>query len=396
MLGSLRSLLGRSAGGPARTRLTSWDIGKERAEGERLFELANYAGAELHLARAVQGERGHESADQRILLRLELGEAQRRQYESRGDSAKLAEAEGTVRAAFELAARGGDRELLTQTLDALLTIAAQMGDLNEAESLMLQLEALHAKLRRPDPLQRARRLHTVGLLLKKLGKVREAVDSLSESTSIHEKALGEEHPETAHQLSALGEAQHLLGHHKDAQRCLRRAMRIHEKHEGLDSPAAAANLRALTESLEATGDIEGAATEYERILTLKLRMMGQNPDGIAETQWELAHRYLDWGHNSRARELLLEAVSTFARTGGSRLAAGYEALAQLEEENGCFQEALRLRLRAGNVWESIRAEHMPQLIKNLERQAYLFDLLGQRREADLVRDQLTTQEAGPQ
>lgn len=111
MLGSLRSLLGLSGSGLVGS-LAPWDLGKERKEGERLFEESDYAGAELHLARAVAGERGHESPEQRILLRLELGEAQRRQYQTQKASQKLAEAEGTVRAAVDLARSSGDRKFL--------------------------------------------------------------------------------------------------------------------------------------------------------------------------------------------------------------------------------------------------------------------------------------------
>ena len=387
MLGNLRSLLGL-AGSGAVGSLASWDLGKERKEGERLFEESDFAGAELHLARAVAGERGHESPEQRILLRLELGEAQRQQYQIEGASQKRAEAEATIRAAVDLARSSGDRELLLQALDALLTMAADCGYLEEAESLLQELDALDAKRRRRDPLQRALRLHRVGLVRQRHGRFHEAVEILTESTAIHEQTLGDLHPATAHQFSDLGAAHHALGNHAEAQRCLRRAVRIHEKHEGLDSPAAAVDLRVLTESLEAIGDIAGAAAEYERVLIAKLRMMGQDLDGIAEAQWELALRYLEWGNNSRARELLLEAVSTFERTGGLRLATAYEALAQVEEENACYQEALRLQQRAGRVWETLASEHIPELVRNLERQVVMLELLGQKQEAAFLREQL--------
>jgi tetratricopeptide (TPR) repeat protein len=391
MLGNLRSLLGLSGGGSVGSRLSSWDLGKEQKEGERLFEEADYAGAELHLSRAIEGERGHESPEQRILLRLELGEAQRRQDQSGAAAQKLADAEETVRSAVDLATRSGDRELFLQTLDVLLTITAERGNLEEAERLLEQLDVLEAKRRQRDPLQRAQRLHRLGLLRQRKGKFREAVEFLAASAAVHEQSLGDLHPATAEQFSALGAAHHAAGNHEEAQRCLRRAIRVHERHEGLDSPAAAVDLRILTESLEATGDIAGAAAEFERVLTAKLRMMGQDLDGIAEMQWELAQRYLDWGNNSRARELLLEAVATFERSGGVRLARGYEALARLEEDNGCFPEALRLGRRAGGVWASLEPEHLPELIGNLERQVALFELLGQHDEAAFLREQLTAQ-----
>ena len=255
--------------------------------------------------------------------------------------------------------------------------------------LMHQLDALEAKQRRRDPLRRALRLHLLGMLQRRHGKMREAVGSLTESAAIHEKVFGESHPSTAQQLSDLGGAHHALGEHAEAQRCLRRSIRIHEQHDGLESASAAVDLRILTESLEATGDTLGAASEFERILTLKLRMTGQDPDGIAEMQWELAHRYLDWGQNSRARELLLEAVATFERTGGTRLARGYEALARLEEENGCYQEALRLSVRAAKVWESANSENTLELIDNLEHQLFLLEVLGRSKDVSFVRDQLT-------
>jgi len=89
----------------------------------------------------------------------------------------------------------------------------------------------------------------------------------------------------------------------------------------------------LTESLESSGDIDGAAAQFERVLNLKLRTVGMNMDTVAEAQYQLAcvsrlARY------SRARELQMEAVGTFRRSGGERLARGYEALAQLEEDMG--------------------------------------------------------------
>ena len=54
----------------------------------------------------------------------------------------------------------------------------------------------------------------------------------------------------------------------------------------------------------------------------------------------------------------MEAVGTFKRTGGARLASGYEALAQLEEDTGHYHEALRELARAGKVWESVKSEHV--------------------------------------
>jgi hypothetical protein len=164
---------------------------------------------------------------------------------------------------------------------------------------------------------------------------------------------------------------------------------VHEQESGLESPEAVADLKMLTESLEASGDIDGAAAQFERVLNLKLRTVGMDMDTLAEVQFQLALRYRGWRRYSRARELLMEVVGTFKRTGGARLAAGYEALAQLEEDTGHYHEALRELARAGKVWESVKAQHVTELIRNLEHRVFLFDLLRQHKEAAYLREQAT-------
>jgi len=384
MFGSIKSLIALPA-----LRLAPWKPGvDERKEGERLFEKSDYAGAELHLAQAIlESEQRQESSDKRILLRLELAEAQRRQYEDGRYPQKLLDAEETIRTAFDLAARTGERGLTIQTLDASSVIATDRGDLDEAYRLVEEAAAMEAKLKHRDPMQSARRLHCLGSLRQKQGRLREAVDLLAESAAIHERSLGESHVATAHRLTDLGAVHHALGNHAEAQRCLRRAIRVHEQQGGLDSPAAAADLQILTESLEASGDIDGAAAQFERVLALKLRVVGQDLDMVADAQWELAQRYLGWRRYSRARELLMEAVGTFKRKGGARLASGYEAMAQLEEDTGHYHEALRELARAGKVWESVKSEHVAELIQNLEHRVFLFELLRQHKEAAFLREQ---------
>ena len=381
MFGNLRSLIGFSG---------NQQRGAERRAGEQLLEESDYQGAELHLAQAmVESERRQEPAAQRILLRLELAEAQRKQFRGGQDFHKLSGAEETVRSALELATRADERELLIQVLDELAAIATDRGQADEVQRLLQEAGDLEAKLKLRDPMAAARRLHRLGLLRQQRGELREAAQLLAESAAIHEQVLGESHVATAHRLSDLGAVHHALGNHAEAQRCLRRAIRVHEKEHGLESPEAAADLQMLTASFEASGDIEAAASQLERVLGLKLRVVGMNLDTVAEAQWELATRYMAWRRYSRAWELLMEAVATFKRTGGARLAKGYEALGQLEEDTGHYHEALQELARAAKAWESVKSEHVEDLIRNLKHRAFLFDLLRQPKEADFLRDQLS-------
>jgi tetratricopeptide (TPR) repeat protein len=387
MFERLRSRLRSSELAP---RLREWtaDRSEHQTEGERLFEEADYAGAELALAQAVlDGERRQHTPDKRILVRLELAEAQRKQVRPDGDPRKLAMAEQTIRSALELANKSAEYGLAVQCIDALAGIVADQGNLTEVEALAQEAAAMEGKAKRRDPMVAARRLRRLGRLRHSQGKSREAAEALAECVTLHEQALGTDHLETAHGMSELAALYHALGNHTETQRYLRSALKVHEQHGGLDGAEAVADRQLLTASFEASGDLDGAAALLERFLALKLRVVGVSIDEIADLQASLGHRYIGWRRHSRARELLMEAVGTFKRTGGPRLAYGYESLAQLEEEAGHYHDAIRELSRAAKVWESIQTEHVQELIENLEHRAFLFSQLRQDREAGYLRDQ---------
>jgi len=256
----------------------------------------------------------------------------------------------------------------------------------EVELLTQDAILAEVRLRQADPLQMARRVHRLGMIRHKNGQVDGAVQALAEAVTIREKVHGEEHLETANQLTELGIVYRAQGNHAEAQRCLRRALRIHERECGVDSPEANRDLHQLVGSLEDAGDIAGATEQYERALGLKLRIVGADLDDVAEMQAGLARVLLKWRNYSRARELLMEAIGTFKRTRGARLAATYETLAEVEEQSGHCREALRELAKAGNVWESIQTEHAAELILNLERRAELLEQLRQEKDAAFLRE----------
>jgi tetratricopeptide repeat protein len=376
-------------------RIRSWtaDRTEDQRTGERLFEQGDYAGAELHLVKAmVEDERRKQSSDKRILLRLELAESQRKQFRhGAGNSAgdKLGEAEENIRSAMDLAKRTGERGLTLQCLDALALVLGDREDLTQMEQVVREATDLEAKLKRCDPMAAARRMNRLGFLRQKHGKLEEAAAALTESATIHEQVLGANHIGTANRMSELAAVYHALEKHTDTQRCLRRAIRVHEAECGLDSPEAVSDLQMLTESLEVSGDLDSAAAQFERVLGLKLRLVGADLDDIAEAQVRLANRYIDWRRYSRARELLLEAVGSFKRKGGPRLALGYETLARIAEETGHYHDAISEWNRAGKVWESLQPAHTVELIRNLEYRAFLLEQLRQDRDAAYLREKAT-------
>jgi tetratricopeptide (TPR) repeat protein len=366
----------------------------DRFEGERLLDEGDYRGAELHLAKALlDSEKRRLPNDERIQIRLELAVALLRQFRpEQGPSqpAKLQASEETARSALDLARRHGDKELLVQCLDALSQTLAERGDLKGVEALVGEIIEVEQHLPRPDALVVAKRLRRLATLRRQTGHVSEAVLPLEQALATVDRLRGSDHRETADLLTEVGDTYRFLGQHEVAQKHLLRALRIHEKECGLESPEALHDLNLLTSSYESCGALDQAAAQHERILGMKLRAVGADMEQIAEAQSDLAQLHTRWGNHSRSRELWMEALGTFKRQKGPRLAVAYEALAAVEENGGHLQDALVQLEHAKQVWESLLPSHIEELLRNLETQAHILDRLQRSEDAAYVRAQIAT------
>jgi tetratricopeptide (TPR) repeat protein len=389
MFGRLKSL-----GSELAPRLQAWtsDRTVDQTEGERLLEEGSYAAAELHLARAVfASERKRQLPRNRIQLRLQLAEAQRRQYhadDSEANKAKLDAAAESARSALELVVRSADKELHAECLDMLSAVLVDRGDCEEVEQLSKEAAVLELSLARPDPKRKALRLERLGNARRRVGRVSDAVTAYKEAVSLSEDIWGPAHMETARILTELGDAYRFLGVYHLAEECLQRALRIHEMECGMEATETLHDLHLFTASCEASGNLESAAAQHERRLALKLRVVGVDLEEIARWQMNLSELHVRWGNTSRARELVMEAVGTFRRERGPRLAGAYEALAAIEEARGQLPEALHELERAAKVWEMQEGHDHAGLIRNLQCRAHLLERMRLPRDAAFIMERL--------
>ena len=391
MLGDLRLTLWSRSKAP---RLKAWSLDRnwDRTEGERLLKARQFPAAEAHLARAaVDAEKRGHSAPKRIQVRLLLAEAQRKQFHANHlepDHEKVDAAELTVRSAIQIAAGTNDRVAYMQCLDALADIFADQTNFVAVEKVTRDAIEIETSLPHPEPLRMARRVHRLGMARHQNGRIAEAIPMLEKAVALHEQTFGPDHLETGNQLTALGAVHRAQGNHEEAQKYLRRALKIHERTRGIQSAEAIQDLHHLAGSLEESGDLGGAAAQYERALMFKHRVIGGDMDDIAELQFGMAGLYINWQNYSRARELLAECVATFKRKGGFRLAVGYETLAFVEECSGRYTDAILELQLAAKVWESLRPERLPELLRCLEHRADLLELLRRKNEAERVRERI--------
>jgi tetratricopeptide (TPR) repeat protein len=348
------------------------------AEGEGYLGAGNYAEAERYLSLAVADAEEYRVATAiQIRLRLQLAEAQRK-------LGKLEQAKETLSAAIVCTAREGNTTAYVECLDALAELFDATGDFSEVPRLLEEAGRLEAAQPHPDLRKVARRARRLGTVRHLLGQ--DASSLLERATKLHEQAFGEEHLETADSLTELGVIYRGQGKHAEAQRCLRRAVIIHERACGPDSKEAVEDHQHLAGSLEDSGNLDAAAAQYERLLTQIQRVVGCNLDELAEMQCRIAAAYTRWRNYSRARELLGEAIGTFARTKGPRMAGALETLAHVEELSGHLRSAISELSRAAAIWESRSDEYTTELERNMRKRAELHTFLNETADAQWLRD----------
>jgi tetratricopeptide (TPR) repeat protein len=305
-------------------------------EGRRHLAARNWGEAEKHLSLAL-AERRH-SKNKRCELLLDLERAQRRQ-------GKLGESEQTLLAAMAIAS---NRELRARAEDTLLDHQLEQSRYTDAEQSIARILEAEKAQSRPDGARILTCYQKLGALRLKTGREDEALEAFRWGAEQAERIYGAAHTKTAECLGQLGALQRGKGNHLEAQRCLRRALEIHREAAGLDSHEATDGLYQLASSLEESGDLDGAAGEFERLLLLRSRQVGVNPLENAQTQVRLAGLYLKGRRTGPAKELLNSAISVLERNGGLPLAQALETLASAEEQAGRRDEARHWREVASN------------------------------------------------
>jgi tetratricopeptide (TPR) repeat protein len=313
-----------------------------RTEARRHAQARNWGEAERYFQAAL-AERERSSVD-RLELLLGLAEAQRCQF-------KLEDSEHTAYEAIKIAVREKNDGMHALALDALASAQIDQQHFGDAEKTTREVMRLESARSKPDHARLALCSRKLASALENIDRPAEAMDALKTGLSHAEKAFGAEHAETASHLHELGLLHRRQGQHAPAQAYLRRCLQIHRTlglHSGgsADPEEATQTLYNLAASLEESGDLDGAAAEFERMLVLRERQLGADPLQTASAQVRLAGLHLLTGRVPAARELLIHAMPALERKGGPELVQALEFMATAEDWGGAGAEARRYREKA--------------------------------------------------
>ncbi len=372
-------------------------FGEESArqrEALRYLASGEYVAAESTLVGALdEAEQKKFSTPRRLEIMLQLADTQRKQAAQPGGDPEgewIRAAEETVRQSLELAAGVSNPLGYLEGLHLFAQILCDQSRWAAAEKVLLEAVRLHETVKRAKSSMLIQLKFMLGLAQTHIGKHEEARLALAEALELQKKHFGAESVETATFIASIGKMLRLQGQHEAAQEHLRLALRTHRAVLGETSREVFDDLLNLGGSLEDAGDLEGAAGQFETALQIKHRQLGvSHLEPLAEMQYSLASIYIGWDNYSRARELLIECIGTFRRTGGPRLAVCYETLAQVEESCGHHNIAIRELENAGKAWERCGHDKLPELIHNLEYRADLFEEMRTANKAVWLRERAT-------
>lgn len=151
----------------------------------------------------------------------------------------------------------------------------------EAEPLFRRALAIDEETAGPEHAYTGIALGGLGLLLVDQQRYAEAEPLLTRALAIWEKTLGAEHPRNVGALNALATIALHQARSAEAEQWLRRAARIQEKTSWLEYVDLVPNLRALAGVYEEGQRYAEAASLYELVLAICLRVLGEGPPEVA-------------------------------------------------------------------------------------------------------------------
>ena len=190
----------------------SWGLDRNwhRSEAARHLKSGNLADAERHLSLAVReaDDRGVAPA-QRIELRLELAELQRRLAQSpegleesaQVDLVKLRETENTLREAM-MRTQASDEDI--RCLDALAEIFVAVEDYQALEEVTRDAVRLGASISNEDPERAEKRLQRLASAQDRNRRFPDALKTFDQAIAVREKSYGAGHLETGNLLAEVG------------------------------------------------------------------------------------------------------------------------------------------------------------------------------------------------
>lgn len=249
-----------------------------------------------------------------------------------------------------------------------------------------------------QPLARARFMHTIATVYRKLGLYDRAETLFREALVIRRQHLHPDHPEIADSLNGLGIVKAKLGRYEEAEPLIYQALAIREASLPADSIDIAMSLNNLANLYTDAGEPERAEPLYVRAAAIVEQHEGPKGADLMVGLNNLATSYLDTDRPAKAEPLLRSFLAYQREEHGDKhphvaIALGNLALARWHQ--GDAREAEQLYQESSEILDEVLGRGHPEYAYVLSKLGELCAEEGRREEAEtLLRRALVIQEAG--
>ncbi|MEM9453713.1 MAG: serine/threonine-protein kinase [Myxococcota bacterium] len=315
-----------------------------------------------------------EAAQEVVKQAQELGypplraEALHRRGELRTETGKHAEAEEDLRHAYALAI-SHQHDLAALNAASALTYVVGYQLVRHAEGQQWgEMMALPLAQRSGEPLQEARSLSTLGIVLLSRKDHQSAQHHFERALAIYEKAVGPDHPHVAASLNSLGAVFNSMGDYENAQHHFERALAIWEKARGPDHPHVAYSLIGLGAVFSSKGDYEDARHHYERALAIWEKALDPDHPSVATSLNNLGATFSSMGDYENAQHHYERALAMMEKTRGPDhpdVATSLHNLGAMFSSMGDYENARHHYERALTILEKALGPDHPQVAYSL-------------------------------
>lgn len=236
-----------------------------------------------------------------------------------------------------------------------------------------------------QPLVKARLLHTIGAIHRRLGLYAEAETQLEEAVEIRDSVLPPGHPDIASTLDDLGVLFTEQGRHDEAEATLRNALGQRQQSLGPDHLDVATTLNNLSKLYIAQGRHDEAGALLEQVLATREQMLGANHPDVATTLSDLGVLRSRQGRFDEAGVSYRRALAIREQTLGPdhpAVASALLNLAILADDQGRWDEAEALCHRALAIQERALGPDHPAVANTLNTISNSYRKQGRLEEAE--------------
>lgn len=270
-------------------------------------------------------------------------------------------------------------EIQAKMLEVLGRILTQLGEFNEATTLLQQSIDLRREVFGEENLETVSSYEQMGTLLSAKGDLFKAESMLESALNMREKLQGVSQSAMSEANAELAYVYRRLGKFNKAEEKYRSLINIYESKLGPDDPMTLTSLSSLGVTLHTSGQLTEAEATHRKVLSKRLELYNTAHPNIAMSYNNLGSLLLNLGEFEEAEKMITKSLNMRRALFGDdhpKVALTINNLGILKRNMGRFDEAISLIQESISINRELMGGDELQTATNLFSLAELYLMTG--------------------